>query len=188
MIWNCPRSSFALLYLKCGAGKHTPKKAWFLYKSGFTQNHTKIVNYKKLQITCTVIIFSHRSVFWHPVFHPPPVSSWFLRRPQAESSAPSTRPGVPSHCRTHMWVSSRHGELSEWAPYAGLSLGSLWIFWLFCLLCVWNWIHLYLWFCRFQLGRRRSCIQEEDLHESASPAVWDHQRRRLQRQGEQHRG
>ncbi|XP_027892949.1 histone-lysine N-methyltransferase 2B isoform X2 [Xiphophorus couchianus] len=51
---------------------------------------------------------------------PPPTSSSF-RRPQAESSASSSRPGVPSHCRTHMWVSSRHGELSEWAPYAGFS-------------------------------------------------------------------
>uniref|UniRef100_A0A3B3XQE2 [histone H3]-lysine(4) N-methyltransferase n=1 Tax=Poecilia mexicana TaxID=48701 RepID=A0A3B3XQE2_9TELE len=51
---------------------------------------------------------------------PPPAPSTF-RRPQAESSAPSSRPGGPSRCRTHMWVSSRHGELSEWAPYAGFS-------------------------------------------------------------------
>ncbi|XP_054909633.1 histone-lysine N-methyltransferase 2B-like isoform X2 [Poeciliopsis prolifica] len=51
---------------------------------------------------------------------PPPTSSSF-RRPRVESSAPTSRPGVPSHCRTHMWVSSRHGELSEWAPYAGFS-------------------------------------------------------------------
>ncbi|XP_008420423.1 histone-lysine N-methyltransferase 2B isoform X2 [Poecilia reticulata] len=51
---------------------------------------------------------------------PPPAPSTF-RRPQAESSAPSSRPGGPSRCRTHVWVSSRHGELSEWAPYTGFS-------------------------------------------------------------------
>ncbi|KAM4725415.1 histone-lysine N-methyltransferase 2B isoform 2-T2 [Anableps anableps] len=51
---------------------------------------------------------------------PPPPTSTF-RRPQAESSAPSSQTSIPSQCKTHMWVSSRHGELSEWAPYTGFS-------------------------------------------------------------------
>ncbi|KAM4550681.1 histone-lysine N-methyltransferase 2B [Fundulus diaphanus] len=48
---------------------------------------------------------------------PPPLTSTF-RRPQAKTPAPST---LSSQSKTHMWVSSRHGELSDWAPYAGFS-------------------------------------------------------------------
>ncbi|XP_038135263.1 histone-lysine N-methyltransferase 2B-like [Cyprinodon tularosa] len=50
---------------------------------------------------------------------PPPPTHNF-RHPQAECPAPS-RSSVPSQCKTHMWISSRHGELSDWAPYAGFS-------------------------------------------------------------------
>ncbi|KAK5611023.1 hypothetical protein CRENBAI_023077 [Crenichthys baileyi] len=52
---------------------------------------------------------------------PPPPPTPTFRRPRAESPAPPSRPTIPSHCKTHTWVSSRHGELSEWAPYAGFS-------------------------------------------------------------------
>ncbi|MED6251287.1 hypothetical protein ATANTOWER_027286 [Ataeniobius toweri] len=52
---------------------------------------------------------------------PPPPPTPTFRRSRAESPAPPSRPTIPSHCKTHTWVTSRHGELSEWAPYAGFS-------------------------------------------------------------------
>lgn len=37
-----------------------------------------------------------------------------------ENSATSNNIGEGN---THVWVSARHGDLSEWAPYSGLELG-----------------------------------------------------------------
>lgn len=43
-----------------------------------------------------------------------------LRRSQVES--PQSSIESSSQSKTHMWVSARHGDLSEWGPYSGLSM------------------------------------------------------------------
>uniref|UniRef100_A0A3Q3MGY6 [histone H3]-lysine(4) N-methyltransferase n=1 Tax=Mastacembelus armatus TaxID=205130 RepID=A0A3Q3MGY6_9TELE len=46
----------------------------------------------------------------------------FLPRPsQVESPSKSTQHNSLCKSKTHMWVSARHGELSEWGPYSGFS-------------------------------------------------------------------
>lgn len=49
-------------------------------------------------------------------------SSFLLRHPRTES--PPTHAQTNSHAlgKTHLWVSARHGDLSEWGPYSGLEL------------------------------------------------------------------
>ncbi|XP_023265563.1 histone-lysine N-methyltransferase 2B-like isoform X3 [Seriola lalandi dorsalis] len=49
---------------------------------------------------------------------PPPTPS---RRSQVESPPTSEHTNSHSMSNTHMWVSARHGDLSEWGPYSGFS-------------------------------------------------------------------
>ncbi|XP_026202752.1 histone-lysine N-methyltransferase 2B isoform X2 [Anabas testudineus] len=49
---------------------------------------------------------------------PPPTPS---RRLPIESPPSSTQTDRNSDSKTHMWVSARHGDLSEWGPYSGFS-------------------------------------------------------------------
>ncbi|XP_026155382.1 histone-lysine N-methyltransferase 2A isoform X2 [Mastacembelus armatus] len=49
---------------------------------------------------------------------PPPTPS---RPSQVESPSKSTQHNSLCKSKTHMWVSARHGELSEWGPYSGFS-------------------------------------------------------------------
>ncbi|XP_018540528.2 histone-lysine N-methyltransferase 2B [Lates calcarifer] len=49
---------------------------------------------------------------------PPPTPS---RRSQVESPPTPTQTNSHIQSKTHMWVSARHGDLSEWGPYSGFS-------------------------------------------------------------------
>ncbi|KAM7384412.1 hypothetical protein PAMA_011659 [Pampus argenteus] len=49
---------------------------------------------------------------------PPPTRS---RHSQAESPPSCTQTNSLIQGKTHMWVSARHGDLSEWGPYSGFS-------------------------------------------------------------------
>ncbi|XP_051245478.1 histone-lysine N-methyltransferase 2B isoform X2 [Dicentrarchus labrax] len=49
---------------------------------------------------------------------PLPTSS---RHPRAESPPTHTQTNSHDMGQTHMWVSARHGDLSEWGPYSGFS-------------------------------------------------------------------
>ncbi|XP_067354866.1 histone-lysine N-methyltransferase 2B isoform X1 [Channa argus] len=49
---------------------------------------------------------------------PPPPPS---RRPQFESSTTSPQTNSQTRSNTHTWVSARHGDLSDWGPYSGIS-------------------------------------------------------------------
>ncbi|XP_008282049.1 histone-lysine N-methyltransferase 2B isoform X2 [Stegastes partitus] len=49
---------------------------------------------------------------------PPPTPS---RRPEVVSPPASAQANSHIQGKTHMWVSARHGDLSEWGPYSGFS-------------------------------------------------------------------
>ncbi|XP_040910067.1 histone-lysine N-methyltransferase 2B isoform X2 [Toxotes jaculatrix] len=49
---------------------------------------------------------------------PPPTPS---RRSQVENPPTSAQTNSHIQSKTHMWVSARHGDLSEWGPYSGFS-------------------------------------------------------------------
>ncbi|KAK2830486.1 hypothetical protein Q5P01_018417 [Channa striata] len=49
---------------------------------------------------------------------PPPTPS---RHPQVESSTTSPQTNSHTQSNTHTWVSARHGDLSDWGPYSGIS-------------------------------------------------------------------
>ena len=46
--------------------------------------------------------------------------SFLLRHPQAESPPPHSQTNSHLLGQTHMWVSARHGDLSQWGPYSGV--------------------------------------------------------------------
>lgn len=47
------------------------------------------------------------------------VGSFLLRHPLEDPPTPS-QSNSSGQGKTHVWVSSRHGDLSEWGPYSGL--------------------------------------------------------------------
>ncbi|XP_022073088.2 histone-lysine N-methyltransferase 2B isoform X1 [Acanthochromis polyacanthus] len=49
---------------------------------------------------------------------PPPTPS---RRPEVVSPPTSAKASSRVQGKTHMWVSARHGDISEWGPYSGFS-------------------------------------------------------------------
>lgn len=70
-------------------------------------------------VWCFLCLLAHLKWRWSPVDLN--FASFLLRHPPIETSptSNSNREG-----KTHVWVSARHGDLSEWAPYSGLDLGT----------------------------------------------------------------
>ena len=55
-------------------------------------------------------------------------SSFLLRPPRIDSPPSSTETNSHILGKTHVWVSARHGDISEWGPYSGVWLNILCLF------------------------------------------------------------
>lgn len=49
---------------------------------------------------------------------------FWIRHPGTESPPAHTQTDTHALGKTHLWVSSRHGDISDWGPYSGLLLNA----------------------------------------------------------------